>query len=218
MMAGVADVLQQSLTPRAIGSLGRSLGVSSSDTRRLVGAAMPVILERLDQNARRGGATGIARAVIRDHDVSRVDTTAAFLAGGFRKGPSLAILGHIFGDELDSAIASVAKRSRLSPTVVKLGFAALAPLAMGAVTKAAVGVVSAVAGVKLLEVATDQVRSGRAQRTAGRMHRFLDTDDDGKVLDDLGQATVRGLRRGGRRVAATARFMARDRSEHHKAS
>ncbi|MCP3854813.1 MAG: DUF937 domain-containing protein [Actinomycetia bacterium] len=217
-MARVGGVLQQSLSPRAIGSLGRSLGISSSDTRRLVGTAMPVILKRLDQNAHRGGAADLAWAVARDQDGSRVDTaTAAFLAGGFRKGPSLAILGHIFGDELDSAIASVAERTRLSPTVVKLGFAALAPLAMGTVTKAAVGVASAVAGVKLLEVATDQVRSGRVQRTAGRMHRFLDTDDDGKVLDDLGQATVRGLRRGGRRVAATARFMARDRSEHHRA-
>lgn len=210
-MPGVADVLQTTLTPRSIGTLGRSLGISPSDTRRLVAAAMPVILQRLDQNARQGGARDIARALVRDHDGTVVDTAASFLAGGFRRGPGLAILSHVFGNELDAAVASVAERTRLSPSVVKLGFAALAPLAMGAMTKAAMGAVSAVAVVKLLDVATDQVRNGRAQRAASRMHRFLDADNDGKVLDDVGQATVRGLRRGGRRVASTARSVAR----HH---
>ncbi|MCP5026384.1 MAG: DUF937 domain-containing protein [Actinomycetia bacterium] len=207
-MAGVADVLQRSLTPRAMGSLGRSLGLNSSDTKRLVTTAMPVILQRLDQNARRGGAADIARAIARDHDGTVVDTAAVFLAGGFRRGPGLAMLGHMFGNDLDAAVASVAERTRLSPSVVKLGLAALAPLAMGAITRAAVGAVSAVAVVKLLGTAADQVRNGRVQRTAGRVHRFLDTDDDGKILDDVGQSTMRGLRRGGHRVAATARFVA----------
>jgi hypothetical protein len=191
------DVLANALSSGALKALAGSLDLDAADVQKLVQAVVPVLVERLQANASSGGAEGLASALRDDHDGSVVDAVVPFLSGGFRGGPGVAILGHVFGDELDDAVANVATTTGLPPTAVRLGFNALAPLVLGAITKVAIGAVTAVVVVKLLDIAVDNIRSGRAQRLLGRLNDRLDADNDGNAADDVARTAARGAKAAG---------------------
>jgi hypothetical protein len=214
--SALIDVLDDVMSSGAVRALASALGIDVAAAKRLTGAVVPSLVERLQANASSGGADTLAAAVRSDHDGSLLDRVVPFLGGGFRGGPGMAILGHVFGDELDGAVATVADTTGLPPSVVRLGFNALAPVVLGAITKAAIGAVSAVVVIKLLDVAVDAFRSGRAQRFVGRMNARFDDDGDGNALDDVGRDAVKGVQTaGGAAVRAAGRVQ---RNEHVRAT
>jgi Bacterial protein of unknown function (DUF937) len=206
----LVGVISDALSSTALSSLATSLGLDIGDVGRLVQAVVPVLLERLSSNAAGGGADALTSAVRDDHDGSVLDSIVPFLGGGFKSGPGTAILGHVFGDELDGAVNDVAQRTGLPPAAVRLGFNALAPVVLGAVAKAALGVVTVVVVVKLLDVAVDSIRSGQAQRLLGRLNDRLDVDNDGNALDDVGRGAVSGTKRVAAAVSQTAGRISRN--------
>ncbi len=208
-MADVLDLLSDALDAKGIAALASALGIDGDQAATLVKVALPVLLERLGENARSGGAEQIASAAAEDHDGSVLDVAAGFLGGGFKQGPGMAILQHVFGDQLDSSIATVAGTTGLPPSVVRLGFSALAPLVMGALTKAAIGAVTAVVVIKLLDVAVDQFRSGRVQRFVGNVNDSLDDDADGSAVDDVGRSAAGAAKKAGATVVSVSKSVAR---------
>lgn len=207
-MADLLDTISDALTPKVVQTLAGQLGIDRGDVQKLIGAAMPLLLERLQQNAKSGDADNIASALQKDHDGSLLDDVAGF-AASFRGGPGTAILSHVFGDQLDGAVAQVVETTGLPQGVVRLGFSALAPVAMAAMTKAALGAVTAVVVVKLLDVAVDGVRSGKAQKLLGSVNRRFDDDRDGNALDDVGRDALAAAKKGGFFAAGAARRLAR---------
>lgn len=210
-MAPVVDLLSDALDNRAVVRFAANLGITSADARTLTNAAVPVLLERLSRNAKSGQAGAIASALTKDHDGSLLSAVTPFLAGGYKKGPGLAILSHVFGDEIDQAVDEVADATGLPSEVVRLGFTALAPLVMGAMAKAAIGAITGVVVVKLLDASMDQVKSGRAREIVGSINRRLDSDADGSSLDDMGRTALSAGRKAGSSAAAGARSVARNR-------
>ncbi len=208
-MADLLDLLGDALDDRGVAALAKALDLDVADATKLIGAALPVLLEQLDDNAKKGDADNIALAVTKDHDGTLLDDAATFLGGRFSSGPGMSILNHVFGDQLDASIAQVAASTGIPSPVVRLGFSALAPLVLGAITKAAIGAVTAVVVVKLLDVAIDQVRSGRAQQLVGRLNRSLDDDGDGNAIDDVGRGAVGLSKRVGSKIAGTTATVAR---------
>jgi Bacterial protein of unknown function (DUF937) len=196
-MADVLDVLGKALTPDALRALGPALGIDGDDISKLVKAIIPELVERLSNNAKGGDASKIAAAVTKDHDGTLLDIATSFLGGGFKTGPGFAILGHIFGDEFNGTVSKVAETTGLPDSVVKMGFNALAPLAMAAITKAALGAVTAVVLIKVLDVAVDGIRSGKVQRVVSDLNRRLDADQDGNAVDDVGRGAVGAIKKGG---------------------
>jgi hypothetical protein len=195
-MADVIEVLGTSLTPSALNSLAKALGIDPRQATTLVNAVVPVIVQRLRDNATTGDGDNIATALNKDHDGSLLGQATGFLAGGFRTGPGMRILEHVFGDDIDGAIAKVAGSTGLPQPVVKLGFSALAPLAMGAITKAAIGAVTAVVVVKLLDMAVDSARSGKLQSALASVNDTLDRDNDGIAVDDVGRGAASSVKKG----------------------
>lgn len=189
-MADVLDLLSDALSPRAVKALARPLGLDEGTTAKLVAAVVPVLVERLGSNARAGDAENIATAAAKDHDGSLLESAADFLGGRFTSGPGQGILGHVFGDQLAEVSGRISSSTGVPEPVVGLAFKALAPLVMAALTKAALGALTAVVVVKLLDVAGDQIRSGKVQRWFGSVNARLDTDGDGNAADDVGR---RGL-------------------------
>lgn len=209
-MQDVLEALGDAITPGAIAAMARDLGLDREDARRLVVAVAPVILERLAANANHGAAGDIASALNEDHDGSLLDVATDHLGGSFRDGPGSAILGHVFGTGLDGAVTQVAATTGLPEPAVRLGFQALAPVAMAAITKAALGAVTAVVVVKLLDVAVDGIRTGKAQRMLGGINRRLDGDHDGNAADDVGRGVVRTAKRGGAKLVDAGRKVRSD--------
>ena len=193
-MAEMLDVLLDAIDDKAVAALGRAVDLDLGQVAAVVREALPVIVEQLQANAAGGDADGIAAAAA-DHDGSVLADTVGFLGGGFRSGPGTGILGHVFGDQLDTAVASVAAKTGVPQPVVGLVFQALAPMAMAAITKAVIGAVTAGAVVALLGVAVTQIRSGRVQRALGRLNDRFDDDGDGNAADDIARDAGRTAQR-----------------------
>lgn len=208
-MAQILDVLGDALDDRAVAALGRSLGIDAGDAAKLVGAALPVLIEQLGNNAKSGDADALAAAVAKDHDGGLLDDAVGFLGGRFTGGPGMSILNHVFGDQLDASVSKVAASTGIPSPVVRLGFSALAPMVLGAITKAAIGAVTVVVVVKLLDVAVDQVRSGRAQPLVGQLNRRFDDDGDGNALDDVGRDALGTTKKVGSTLVGGATRVAR---------
>lgn len=217
-MAQILDVLGDALDDKAVAALGRSLGIDTGDAAKLVAAVLPVLIEQLGSNAKRGDADALTAAVAKDHDGGLLDDAAGFLGGRFSGGPGMAILNHVFGDQLDASVSKVAASTGLPSPVVRLGFSALAPLVLGAITKAAIGAVTVVIVVKLLDVAVDQVRSGRAQELVGRLNRRFDDDGDGNALDDVGRDALGTSKRVGSSLVGATKRVARSKRTKKVAS
>lgn len=195
-MAEMLDVLLDAIDDKAVAALGRAVDLDAGSVAAVVREALPMIVERLQSNADGGDAEAIAAATA-DHDGSVLADAVGFLGGGFRGGPGMGILGHVFGDQLDGAVASVAGTTGVPEPVVGLVFQALAPMAMAAITKAVIGAVTAGAVVALLGVAVSQIRSGRVQRALGRLNARLDDDGDGNAADDIARDAARTAKRVG---------------------
>ncbi len=208
-MPDLLDLLSDALDDRAIAALAGSLEIDADDAKKLVASALPVLIEQLGANAKSGDAGNIANAAARDHDGSLLGNAASFLGGGFSKGPGMAILDHVFGDQIDGALVTVSTATGLPTPVVRLGFTALAPMVMSAITQAAIGAVTAVVVLKLLDVAVDQVRSGRAQALLGRVNASLDDDGDGSALNDVGRGALSLTKKVGVGIASTTAKVAR---------
>lgn len=211
-MADVLDLLDAALSPKAVGALAGQLGLDAGDAAKVIAAVLPELVERLGRNAQAGDAEAIATAATKDHDGSLLDDAVGFLGGRFTGGAGAGILGHVFGDQLDAVTAKVAGSTGVPAPVVGLAFRALAPLVMAALTKAAIGAVTAVVVVKLLDVAVDQIRSGKVQRWLGGVNDRFDTDNDGSAADDVGRRAMGAtksvfgkLRSLGKRVATDPR-------------
>ena len=200
-MAEMLDVLLDAIDDKAVAALGRAVDLDPGQVAAVVREALPVIVERLQSNASGGDADGIAAAAA-DHDGAVLTDAVGFLGGGFRSGPGMGILGHVFGDQLDTAVASVAATTGVPQPVVGLVFQALAPMAMAAITKAVIGAVTAGAVVALLGVAVAQIRSGRLQRALGRLNDRFDDDGDGNAVDDIARDAGRTAQRLGGAVGS----------------
>lgn len=212
-MAEMLDVLLDAIDDKAVAALGRAIDLDPGQVAAVVREALPVIVERLQSNASGGDADGIAAATA-DHDGSVLTDAVGFLGGGFRSGPGMGILGHVFGDQLDSAVSSVAGRTGVPVPIVAMVFQALAPMAMAALTKAVIGAVTAGAVVAVLGVAVSQIRSGRVQRALGRLNDRLDDDGDGNAADDIARDAARTAKRLGGAVGSGVGRIAR--SKHTK--
>ena len=209
-MADVLDVLHHALKPKAVKALAGQLGVDERTATKVVAAVVPQLIDALGHNARSGDADNIAAAAIKDHDGSLLDDATAFLGGRFASGPGAGILGHVFGDQIDAVTAKVAATSGVPAPIVGLAFKALAPLVMAALAKAAVGAVTAVVVVKLLDVAADQIRSGKVQRWFGDLNDRLDADHDGSAADDVGRTAAGAAKSAFGKVTALGRKVATD--------
>ncbi len=205
------DVLGGALDGPAVRSLARGVGVDVDVARRALDATLPILIERLQRNAQQDdGAEAIARAVREDHDAELLGRAADFLGGRFRGGPGVAILTHVFGDELAGVTAELSRRTGIPASVVSLVLTAVAPLVLSAITKAAVGAVTAAAVAGLLELAADQVRQGRVREVLDGATARLDGDGDGSAVDDVGRGVAAVATRTGRRVLSGARTVATD--------
>ena len=199
------DALGGALTPQALLALAKQLGLGLDDVTKLVKAILPTLLERLQHNADAGDSQHIADAVAKDHDGSVLDDAVGFLGGGFRSAAGGGILGHVFGDQIDSTAQRISTETHLPEAAVRTAMTALAPMAMGAIAKVALGAISAAGVVAILGLAVQGIRSGKVQRVVGNLNDRLDDDGDGNTLDDVGRDAVSAAKRGGAAVATAAK-------------
>jgi hypothetical protein len=180
------EMLQERLGGRAVDQMSRKIGADPGTTGNAVDAALPLLIAALARNATAGGqAQSIDTAVSQDHDGSVLDDIPGFLNNA-DSGPGAGILRHVLGGRQQTVQTGLGQATGLDPQKAGQLLTMLAPLVMGALGRAKrergldTGSLS-----DLLSGEQDRLKE-TAPGIMGTLGRFLDRDNDGSAMDDIG--------------------------------
>ncbi len=183
-MSGILDLIAGQLDAGKINQIGRRIGADEGKTNTAIQAALPVILGQLARNAQSSSrASGLEKAIDRDHDGSILDNLGGFL-GGSVSDRDERMVGHVFGNRRGAVEQQLGRASGLDAGSMGKLLATLGPMVMGAVGKArrqqpGVG--------NLGEMLGQERQRAEAKGTGfGLVDKLLDADGDGDVdMSDL---------------------------------
>jgi len=189
----LASMLTQQLGGGALQQISSQLGTDPGTTQSAISAALPLLLGAVgNQAASPTAAPGLVNA-LQAHDGSVLNDVSGYLSGGGNTQMGSAILGHLLGNQTDTAATSISTVSGLNAGSASQLLAMLAPLVMGAVGQAhqQQGLdASGLAGML----------SGHQQQAnsmlGGIATQLLDSNHDGSVVDDvmkIGSSLLGGL-------------------------
>ena len=137
----LVEQLLSQLQGAPMAQIASQLGVDQQQTESAVGAAVPMLLGMLGNNANQGGgADALFGALMRDHAPAQAQgfgggdllgsVLGSVLGGGQGQGAGSAILGHIFGGQQQQAESSLGQASGLGGGNAGQLLAILAPIVM----------------------------------------------------------------------------------------
>ncbi len=187
-MSGLMDLLGGVLGDSASTQISQQLGTQPQATNDAIGAALPMLLSALNQNASRpGGAESLLGALQRDGHHGLLDDVSGFLGGNAQGSAAngAGILGHLLGDRQDAATQAVSQASGLNGAQTAQLLAMLAPLVLGAVGRMQQrGGLDAGGLASMLGGAHANVAQAQPD-LMGLANRLLDRDHDGSAVDDV---------------------------------
>jgi hypothetical protein len=184
-MSELTNLLAQAFSGGTLESISRRIGADEGSTATAISAALPILLGALDRNTDHpSGADALLNALQGKHDGSILDDLAGFLGGG-HYGDGDKILGHVLGGKRSSVESGLSRASGLDLSSVAQLLPMLAPIVMGAVGKLQRQHDLDAAGLSRA-LSEQRSRAVQAQPHAmSALESLLDTNDDGKVVDDV---------------------------------
>ncbi len=197
----IMDLLQGNLPEELVGTLSKQLGgVDQKQTQVAAQGAIGAIASALAKNASSAdGANALVSALDRDHDGSILDDVVGMLSGTRQASNAstlngAGILRHVLGGKQSNTVNMVSKLSGLDNSKSGSLMATLAPLVMGALGQA-----RNQRGFNVMDIAkllTNSVQTRQKEdKTMGLIGRFLDSDGDGSIMDDLANIGMNMLRK-----------------------
>jgi hypothetical protein len=136
-MAGIEDLLGGALGGGALAKIAAQLGTDEAGARSAVGAALPKMVGRLQQNASsEDGARSLSDAINRDHDGSLLDGVDDHFDRGDADGAGAKILGKVFGADRDGVEDELAQETGLDKSKAAGLMGMLAPVLLGSLGRA----------------------------------------------------------------------------------
>ena len=137
----MVEQLLSQLQGAPMAQIASQLGADQQQTESAVGAAVPMLLGMLGNNANQGGgADALFGALMRDHAPAQAQgfgggdllgsVLGSVLGGGQGQGAGSAILGHIFGGQQQQADSSLGQASGLGGGNAGQLLTLLAPIGM----------------------------------------------------------------------------------------
>lgn len=117
-------LLKSMLTDSSISAMMKKTGLSSGVLKKLIPLAIPLLIKFMTKNASSQTGAQSLLAALTQHTNQR--TLAEQIDDADTEDGSK-IIGHIFGDQSDAAISSLAQQSGLNNTEVSSALSALAP-------------------------------------------------------------------------------------------
>lgn len=203
-MANLMDILQSQLTDDVIGQLSQQLGgVAPEKTKAATSGILTTLMGALAKNASNtNGATALNNALEQDHDGSLLDD----LMGAIQGNPQVAqrhtramngtgILKHVLGERQSGAVDMISKMSGLDQSKTGSLMSILAPIVMGTLGKQKKQGGLDIAGI--ISMLSGSMAQTKAQNSdnplMGMIGKFLDSDGDGSIIDDIGSIVGKGL-------------------------
>ena len=182
----LTEMLTQQLAGGAISQISNKLGIDPGTAGKAVAIALPLLIAALARNSSTpSGADALTQAVARDHDGSILDDVGGFLNSG-NTADGAGILGHVFGNQQNSVEGALAQRTGLDAGSAGQVLAMVAPLVLGALGKTRMEQGLDANGLSAYLGEQQQAQSAPPDMM-GMLGGFLDSNQDGSVVDDLGR-------------------------------
>lgn len=139
MASPLFEILGQALGGKNTENIGDQLGLDPAKAATAMSMAIPVLVSALNRNASAtGGLQSLENALNRDHDGSVLDDLGGYLGGGGGTSGGIGgkILGHILGGERDQVENGIGKASGIDPATIGKLLVMVAPLVLGALSRA----------------------------------------------------------------------------------
>jgi hypothetical protein len=180
------EMLQQRLGGQAVEQISRKLGADPGTTGNAIDAALPLLLTAVARNATQGGqAQSLHQAVTQDHDGGILDNVSGYLNQA-ESGPGAGILRHVLGGQQQTVQTGLSQATGLDTGKTGQLLTLLAPLVMGAIGKANREKQLDSNGLSTLLTGEQERLKESAPGVMGALSRFLDRNNDGSVMDDVG--------------------------------
>ena len=189
------DMLQQRLGSDAVNQISNRIGADPGITGNAIDAALPLLISALARNAGNPNqAQSLANAVSDDHDGSVLDDVPGYVGRASEK-PGAGILRHVLGGRQQAVQHGLSQATGLEAGKAGTLLTMLAPLVMGAVGRAKRENGLDAGGISTLLTGEQEHLKQSAPGVMGALSRFLDQDNDGSVMDDVGGLLGKAFRR-----------------------
>ena len=181
------EMLQQHIGGQTVDHISQKLGTDPGTTSNAIDAALPLLLTAVARNASNPQqAQSLDRAVSQDHDGSILNDVAGFISRGGSSQDGAGILGHILGGKQQAVQNGLSQATGLDTGKTAQLLTLLAPLVMGALGRAKQERNLDAGGLSTLLAGEHEQLKQQAPGVMGALGRFLDKNNDGSVLDDVG--------------------------------
>lgn len=202
MEANLMNLLQGSLSEGMIDQLSQQIG--GADKQKTAAAASGIVntlMGALAKNAESTeGAQSLNNALEQDHDGSILNDVIGMLSGqqAQAQNPSMlngsGILKHVLGNKQGGAVQMISQLSGLDSDKTGSLMTMLAPVVMGALGKTKREQGLDMAGIASLLSGTVSAERANTDNPAIDMAmKFLDSDGDGSVVDDVASIGMKML-------------------------
>ena len=202
MEANLMNLLQGSLSEGMIDQLSQQIG--GADKKQTAAAASGIVntlMGALAKNAESSeGAQSLNNALERDHDGSILNDVVGMLSGQQAQAQNSSmlngsgILKHVLGNKQGGAVQMISKLSGLDSDKTGSLMTMLAPVVMGALGKTKREQGLDMAGIASLLSGTVSAERANSDNPAIDMAmKFLDSDGDGSVVDDVASIGMKML-------------------------
>lgn len=192
----IVDLIANQMgNPEVLNQLGQSVGANPDQVQKLAQLGLPTIMEAINRNASTPEGAAALAGALDQHQDANVEDLGGFLQNvDVNDGAN--ILKHVFGAKGDRVQNNLAQQTGLDGSQVSGLLQQFAPLILGALGKQKKEMNLDAAGVSDL---TSQV-TGMLGQSGGSgimdlAAKFLDADQDGSIVDDLGKLLGKFLKR-----------------------
>lgn len=199
MSINLMDLMQGQLSDGLLDQLSNQLGgVDKQQTAAAASGIMTTLMGALAKNAATpDGANALSNALDKDHDGSVLDDLMGLMSGNTQPQNTRAmngngILKHVLGNKQNNAIQMISQMSGLDNGKTGNLMALLAPVVMGSLGKAKrSGGLDAAGIASLLSGTVSNQRNSNP--TMNLVTKFLDSDGDGSIADDVANIGMKFL-------------------------
>ncbi len=188
-MASIFDLLNSDIGKTLINGASQQLGHDQKTTTTALGAALPLILGAMKNNAKTPeGAEGLLSALgNQKHGGGILDNLSSILGGGGIDDDVLqdgaGILGHVFGGREENVANAVSKSSGLDFGSAMNILKVAAPFVMGYLGKQTRQ--QGVSNQNDIGSLLGNMLGGESDHQQSMVTRLLDADGDGSIIDDV---------------------------------
>jgi len=192
-MASILDSLMGSLGNDAIGNISKKIGIPEDATKSAIPIVTTLLTSALTRNvSQKQGAQALAGALAKDHDGSILNDLPNYI-DNYERSDGSGILKHVLGEQQKPVQKTLSKGTGINTKALGNLLTMLAPVVMGIIGKVQHKKNLNASGVSSYLGKEQKKIQKQAPQSASFLSGLLDSNQDGQVIDDVGNIGMKLL-------------------------